>query len=740
MAYFPGDVNEFEIQQFHGSAQAVDPYALDQNHGLYSQNIDFVVSPSGLVQATPRRGSAQVTQIPNGDGAVVSLAPWYFNNGGVQDCYAVYYAPAVGAKAWSQHAAAFVSLVAVTGAHALSFVADGIRGYLAFCDVSGRIGTASGYVYGLTYAAADTLFSPPTQVTVTAITVNTTFGVGVITAGSHRLGIVFTTRSGYTGALSPVDSTGVFAPYTFVAPDGVHEWGVTVNFLSVPAYLSGGTFQVVLTSSSNPARYFLVPGAIGNIPGSPGTVTVNISITDGDLVTGTDVTENQNLLTQNQAMQPPFLPSAIFTYSSRLGYVAIDSAGFPVVYISDQNNYQYLTAGFHSIYLEGRQIPIQGVSISATLFIATLSGLYSSSDNGGQPVTWTPPARVDGSVGILAPSCILSSNGRILVASEKGLFSYASGTFPSIPLSYWQTPDWSRINWSAPTQVQVVDDALDRVIRVTAPLTVLVTAASNTNPITITTGVLVNGQVDAQPHLMTTGITVTIVGVGGNTAANTTAVITVTGPNTFTIPVAGNGVYTVGGVVTPAEPTVEMAWNYSSGEQPGMPYSINAFTAYRATASGMIRNIANGYDEVWYAPGASNPGGIIRRTLPQDPFIHRDVDMSGAAVGISSLLETGICPGAQDMTATLHDYAGAHFRVYGGGALAVTAFGLDHAVSTTPAASPIMALVSKPGTEILVKWFLRSEQQTILLAMSAVDAYYILSLIREYWSDSLGIR
>ena len=457
----------------------------------------------------------------------------------------------------------------------------------------------------------------------------------------------------------------------------------------------------MLTSSSNPARYFLVPGAIGTVPVSPGTVTVNISITDGDLVTGTDVTENQNLLTQNQAMQPLLLPSAIFTYSSRLGYVAIDSAG---VSPSPTSLTRTITStsrrGSTRFTLEGRQIPIQGVSISATLFIATLSGLYSSSDNGGQPVTWTPPARVDGSVGILAPSCILSSNGRILVASEKGLFSYASGTFPSIPLSYWQTPDWSRINWSAPTQVQVVvDDALDRVIRVTAPLTVLVTAASNTSPITITTGVLVNGQVDAQPHLMTTGITVTIAGVGGNTAANTTAVITVTGPNTFTIPVAGNGAYTSGGVVTPAEPTVEMAWNYSSGEQPGMPYSINAFTAYRATASGMIRNIANGYDEVWYAPGASNPGGTHKANAAARPVYpsRRGYERRGGG----HILAAGDwhlprLPGHDGHAPRLRRGGTSAFMAP---ALALTAFGIrscgiDYACRRF---SPL-ALVSKPGT------------------------------------------
>jgi len=739
MAYF--DTLPVQISQFKGSAQASDDYALDPDHGLYSQNIDFIVSPGGTVQVSPRRGVSLVSQIPNGDGAVTSLAPWYFNLAGVQDCYAVYYAPAVGAKAWSQASASFVSLVAVTNGKYLSFAPDGIRGYLAFCDITGRVGTNAAYVYGLAGPNSDQLFAQPLQTTVASMSVNTTAGAGVVTTGAHRLGFVFTTRNGYTGALNPVTSAGVFVPYTVTAPDGVHSWSVTVAFASIPSYLTpGGTIQIVMSSVANPARYFLVAGAVGNVPTTPGNVVITVNIADGDLVAGTDVTQSQNLLTANQAGTAPFKPSAIFLFSSRMGYVTVDSAGFPVVYFSDKDAYQSLTAAFHGVYIEGKQIPVAGVSIDAVCYIATLSGLYSCSDSGGYPSTWTAPARIDGSVGILAPSCILASNGRILLASEKGLFAYKSGPFPSVPLSYWQAPDWNRINWANPTQIQIVDDALDRVVRVTAPLKVLVTAASNTNPITITTGVLVSGQVVAQPHLMQNGLSVTITGVGGNTNANTTQVITVTGSNTFTIPVAGNGTYTGGGVVAPNAPNVEMSWNYSMGEQVGeLMYSMNAFAIYRAGASGVIRNISTGFDEVWYAPNRSNPGPLIRRTIPSDTLIHRDVDMSGAASGIVTYNETSLMPLSTDIATTLHDYDGAHFRIHGVGTVQITAFGLDHVRSVVPAASPI-TLSASPGKEILVKWALRSEQQSIQVFSGSVDQFFILSLIRAYYKNSLPVR
>jgi len=66
-----------------------------------------------------------------------------------------------------------------------------------------------------------------------------------------------------------------------------------------------------------------------------------------------------------------------------------------------------------------------------------------------------------------------------------------------------------------------------------------ITAASNTSPIAITT---------ALPHGYETGIAVSISGAVGNTAANGTFTITVTGPTSFTLNgSAGNGTWTSGG-------------------------------------------------------------------------------------------------------------------------------------------------------------------------------------------------
>ena len=64
-----------------------------------------------------------------------------------------------------------------------------------------------------------------------------------------------------------------------------------------------------------------------------------------------------------------------------------------------------------------------------------------------------------------------------------------------------------------------------------------ITGATNASPIVITSA----------NHGLTTGMKITISGVGGNTNANGTFVITQIDANTFSIPVAGNASYTSGG-------------------------------------------------------------------------------------------------------------------------------------------------------------------------------------------------
>ena len=87
-----------------------------------------------------------------------------------------------------------------------------------------------------------------------------------------------------------------------------------------------------------------------------------------------------------------------------------------------------------------------------------------------------------------------------------------------------------------------------------------VCAVTNVNPIAITT---------VEAHGYWTGMWALVYGVGGNTAANGLAQITVTGANAFTIPVAGNGAYISGGNVVPAPKVTancELGFGLAGGE------------------------------------------------------------------------------------------------------------------------------------------------------------------------------
>jgi len=96
-----------------------------------------------------------------------------------------------------------------------------------------------------------------------------------------------------------------------------------------------------------------------------------------------------------------------------------------------------------------------------------------------------------------------------------------------------------------------------------------ITNATNTSPITITT----NGN-----HGFSTGENIFQRGVQGNTAANTTQVVTVTTPTQYTIPVAGNGAYTGGGVCArPTNDKVAMTFYGCGDENGGVMFGFTRF-------------------------------------------------------------------------------------------------------------------------------------------------------------------
>lgn len=133
----------------------------------------------------------------------------------------------------------------------------------------------------------------------------------------------------------------------------------------------------------------------------------------------------------------------------------------------------------------------------------------------------------DGGLVISAPSTVVGSFDNIrIIKQQSGTEDYCAIRLKGVPGVHVQT------SVLQPTQYRTV------------------TAATNASPIAVTT---------SAPHGMTTGDTVTISGVGGNTAANGTFTVTVTGSTTFTLGGStGNGAYTSGGTVAIARNGIEV--------------------------------------------------------------------------------------------------------------------------------------------------------------------------------------
>lgn len=640
------DVPTTIFDTFNGAILRLGAYSTPKTNGLLARNCLYNKGQFGK-----RLGHSSV--VVQADGQITDIVNWYFFAVGASASVVTYYAPGVGVKGWQQGGGGFTgTFMSQTGAGGCSMITAGERLYAAFHDSTGRLGIAGGQVYGWNIGA-DPLFAAPLT---NAIAASET-GAGLCTAGTRRIGYLTTTRNGYTGNLSPV-AAGIFTPIEFVST-GSKNILLQISG-ALPSYMIGGTIQIIMTTTKNLNTYYTVPGAT-NIATNPTNITVSIS--DDDLAaTGTDVTANMDLIVSGSGA-PAFRPSALFTYSSRMGYITLDAFGNPAIYISDQNAYQIITQDQHLIQLEGEHKAVGGFSLRGVCYLCTQFEVFSCEDNGRTPSTWVPPQKIDGSIGILAPNCMTAnpSLGYAAIASERGFYLFTGGIFPPLPISYFQESDWLRINWKVPTKIKVVDDQLNRRFLVMVPLD---------------------------------------------------------------------------GATTP---THVMSWDYTDGTTPDtVKYSIDDMAGYAMSCFGIIQNLTNSLQEVWFAPNVS--GAFIRQNDGTETFPYRDVATNGStAVPINCFYKTSIAPGPNESTATMHNFAGMHMQAKGVGSITLLACGNDDVITVTPRISP-MPITVAAGKEYRALWNLSSEQQTIEMSNNNLDEWFQVSLMRIYWTAGAGQR
>ena len=344
----------------------------------------------------------------------------------------------------------------------ISVAEAGTRCYIAGYDANG-IGVAQGHVVDTSYDN-DKLFEPP-PTTATVVITGVEGGSGVVTAGVHNFLICVTTRTGYTTRPGPVDGSDTPIPFSITSTGG-KELSITVT--GTPWSTASLSVALLMTTTTNQARYFFVPFGTFGVPGGSNfgfTLTVNID--DADLEQATPADPFFDLLSQSGAGTGPFNPAFVLAYGSRMVYGAGDK-----VYISDPNDFQSITADQNVQTLPGlQQIRTAFTYRDGNLYLVGDTYVYSLNDTGDVPAAWQAPQAIDQKIGTVSISGLTRepSQNIVAIAATSGLRLFENGSFLDPPLSFFQT-DWMRINWAAAATIEVIDDLDEQTYRVLAPL------------------------------------------------------------------------------------------------------------------------------------------------------------------------------------------------------------------------------------------------------------------------------
>ena len=317
---------------------------------------------------------------------------------------------------------------------------------------------------------ADKAFQGP----IAGMSINATDGgTGRCTAGQHKIGFIFQSRTGFSGRFSPALGTN-FAPGSVTLLAGNRSINLSITLDTPPEAGIGSAIYVIMTRADNPNRFFFVPGAFAILPpGAAGWTQffLPISITDEDLAdSAEDATDFNSRLTQDASGNGPFAPSVVFPYRHRTVYIVNQKA-----YVSEINDAQAITEDQNVIQTPGQKRTITGFAQGTTLYLLGEKWTASTNDNGDLPATWSQPEEI-AQIGTTAPNGIeaRTAGGYAWIASEHGLWLFQGRYDPyhpdqPKPITYL-CADWKRINWNAAYAIQVVDDITNLRCYVAAPL------------------------------------------------------------------------------------------------------------------------------------------------------------------------------------------------------------------------------------------------------------------------------
>jgi hypothetical protein len=347
--------------------------------------------------------------------------------------------------------------------YACKFAEAGARLFLSFFTAAGT-GASGARVLSYQGAAfvSDLAFQPP----ITYVPPSPTEpGTGDVTAGLHLLGYLIEYRSGYITRPSPdsgvgnTPSSNTFTPVQVTAAGNKYfSWTLNTTWP-----VGAVRVHAIMTPVADQASWFFMPNPQAVTGGVASSITFTMNVSDDTVFTLQNANPALLLLSNSVANVPQFYPSVVLTHGNRMVYVATtpDNVGnvSGALFISAIGRYQDIAPDLSMIQLPGLKDIVTAISLDGTLFIFGPQWTYRTIDNNADPNTWATPILVDGRRGTLAirGAEVAPSGAYGWVASQDGLYFF-QGVFPALPISYYQQPDWDRINWTAKNAVQVKDD------------------------------------------------------------------------------------------------------------------------------------------------------------------------------------------------------------------------------------------------------------------------------------------
>lgn len=697
------DWQSFEVTDFNGPWPRLEPTDVPPTGSLLSNNSEY--NPG---QVGTRVGFGLVW---NPAEAISSIYNWITVPDLISAAgnYLFYYSKTSSKVRYAPNLSSPSGIDAFSAtAEGAIFTSGGTRLYVATFNAAGS-GANQLRVVGVYFAAMNTDRAFLGPLTTKPVLANSGTA-GTITAGEHRVGYIITTRNGYTGKVSPVTADLVFdITSSFTAPGSQKLLFQLTALWPAEAF----TISVVMTPQSNPNRYFIVPqSSLGVPPGISSTVNISIDITDDDLIaTGVEVTMNTTLLTQALDGTGPFNPFNVVEYGQRMVYLT-DSGSNPRFYASEPDNHQFITADQHVKYLPGFRKITAAFVLRNVLYVLGPHWTYAFQDTNVVPAQWPEPQAIDSLIGTLSVRGVVanSSGGFAWICDVNGLFLFAGGQYVTRPISYYVEPDWKRINWAAPTEVEIVDNRDKQQVLIRAPL--------NANSVVDVLGTAltwVSG--DVFSTAWTAGTAIVVDGVSK-------AIASVASSTSLTLSTSATTASGVTATVSPAYATHICMFDYSGGlTAETVKYSPWNIDGYQPGAMGLVQNNTSKLIELWLARGVA--GKMLRQMNPQSDALPYNDDTAA----IPWDFELALMPGMNASIGTIYAHRGAQVRAVGSGTLFVKTYGIDRTLSRDW--NPI-TLGTAPGVEYTRLFAMNSEGASTRFSMATANHHAILSAYRHY--------